>query len=77
MNAAVDQHLAERAVLYGPTAQEQASALPEIGEGLSAQLYELHRDPTPERCERMASNLGGAQRAVLRLREALIREGTG
>ena len=72
-----DQHLAAQAALYGPSAQEQASSLPEIGEGLAAQLVELWRFPTPERCERMAANLGGAQRAVLRLREALIREGAG
>lgn len=76
MNAAADQHLAERATLYGPTAQEQASGLPEIGEGLATQLADLARDPTPVRAELMAINLEGAKRAVLRLREALEREGT-
>lgn len=62
---APDQYLAAQAALYGPSATEQAKGLPDI-----------YRDPTPERCGRMAANLGGAQRAVLRLREALVREAT-
>jgi hypothetical protein len=54
------------------SATQQAAALPEIGRGLSAQLETLSADPTPWGCEVMASNLDGARRAVLRLREALM-----
>ncbi|WP_449301551.1 hypothetical protein [Pseudoxanthomonas mexicana] len=51
--------------------------LDDIGDGLSAQFAELQRDCTAERCERLVINLRGAQSAVLRLREALEREGRG
>lgn len=60
--------------LYGPTAEQQAAGMPEIGDGLQAQLAELWRCPTIERCEVVAANLMGARSAVLRLREALLRE---
>lgn len=50
--------------------------LPDAGDGLAAQMVELARDATPERCERLLINLRGAQSTVLRLREALEREGT-
>lgn len=65
------------AALYGdaPPAAAQASTMPEIGSALDLQLTQLSMDPTPERCESVAANLDGARRAVLRLREALIREG--
>lgn len=62
--------------LYGPTTEQQATTLPDIGNGLSAQLESLSRDPTPWACEVMAANLEGARRAVLRLRESLMREQT-
>lgn len=75
MNA-TDQHLAAQAALYGPSAAAQAKALPELGEGLMAHLIDLARDPTPVRAELMSVNLEGARRAVLRLREALVREGS-
>ncbi|MBE2211194.1 MAG: hypothetical protein IAE66_06265 [Xanthomonadaceae bacterium] len=71
-----DQHLAAQAALYGPSAVALARTMAELGEGLSAQLADLERDPTPVRAELMAINLEGAKRAVLRLREALVREGT-
>jgi hypothetical protein len=51
--------------------------LPDAGDGLAAQMAELARDATPERCERLLINLRGAQSTVLRLREALEREGRG
>ena len=69
-----DQHLATQAAVYTPSAAALAKDLPDIGEGLAAQLVDLSRDPTPDRCERMAINLGGAQRAVLRLREVLLQD---
>lgn len=65
---------AAQAAMYGPSADAQAKGLPDIGEGLHAQMVDLSRDPTPDRCERAAANLDGARRAVLRLREALMLE---
>ena len=62
------------AALYCPSAASQAAALVEVGEALQRQLEDLARDPTPERAEAVAANLAGAQRAVLRLRESLLRE---
>ena len=70
-------HVAAQAALYGLSAAEQANAMPDLGEGLMAQLVTLSMDPTPSRCEHMAANLEGARRAVLRLRERLIAEGLG
>lgn len=60
--------------LHGPSTEAQAKSLPDIGEGLAAQLERLARDPTPWNCEVMAANLEGAKRAVMRLAEALKRE---
>lgn len=57
-----------------PSAEQQAAALPELGQGLSGQLETLSVDPTPWACETLAANLDGARRAVLRLREALMAE---
>lgn len=54
------------------TVDQQATALREIGRGLSTQLETLSGDPTASGCEQMAANLDGARRAVLRLREALM-----
>lgn len=64
------------AALYGPQSAQLASSLPDVGEGLAAQLTELGHRPTVEGAEQLAANLDGARRAVLRLRESLIREGT-
>lgn len=60
--------------LRGPTTQQQATALADMGAGLHAQLETLARDPAPWACEQMAVNLEGARRAVLRLRESLLTE---
>lgn len=65
------------AALYGPTAAELRQSLPGMAEGLHAQLDALYEHPSIEACERLAANLGGASRAVLRLREALMREAEG
>lgn len=62
--------------LYEPSPEAQAKALPEIGNALLVRLENLSRDPTPWGCEEMACNLEGARRAVMRLREALLREQT-
>ena len=60
--------------LYAPTSAAQAQTLPDVAEGLRTQLFNLCLDPTAARAEEVAANLAGAQRAVLRLREALLRE---
>lgn len=54
--------------------ETQAAALPDMADGLREQLYTLSQAPTPWACELMAVNLQGAQRAVMRLREALLQE---
>lgn len=58
-------------------AADLARSMVDIGYGLQAQLHELSARPTPDGAEILAANLAGAHRAVLRLREALLREGTG
>ena len=65
------------ASLYAPTAVSIRTALPDVGDNLQAQLYELATRPTVDGCDRLAANLGGAQTAIRKLREALIREGSG
>lgn len=49
-------------------------ALPEVADHIQAQLVELHRHPTPERAERMSTELEGIRRHVLNIRAALKRE---
>lgn len=65
------------AALYAPTAEELRRSLPEIGDGLQAQLHNLYARPSAADAERVAANLDGARRAVMRLRERLIAEGRG
>lgn len=64
-------------LLYSPNATELAHPLPAIGERLSAQLVELHTRPTPDGAERLAFELEGVRRHLLKLREALQREVVG
>lgn len=66
------------ASLYAPSAESLRLSLPEIGEGLAAQLVELHKRPSAAAAEQVAANLDGARRAVLRYRERLLAgEGNG
>lgn len=51
-----------------------SAQLPDIGNGLSAALSELQRDPEPFKCEAMAIQLDGARRHCLRLAEAVRQE---
>ncbi len=53
------------------------AGLPDIADHLQAQLIELHKRPTPERAERMATELEGIRRHVLNVRAALQREAAG
>lgn len=61
--------------LYGSSATALAATMTDMGEALSTQCQALHRGPTMDACEVLAANLDGARRAVLRLRENIIREG--
>lgn len=49
--------------------------LVDIGDSLQAQLHELSARPRVDACDRLLINLSGAQQAVRRFREALVREG--
>ena len=49
------------------------AALPDLADQLAAQLHELHRDPEPDRCDRMRIALAGAQEHVRRLACELLR----
>jgi hypothetical protein len=62
---------------YVPSAEDLARGLPDMADGLHAQLCELSARPTPDGAEILACNLAGAHRAILRLREAILREGAG
>jgi hypothetical protein len=66
---------ADPVAVYAPTAAEQRDGIPELADSLHAQLYELHRAPTPEKAERATAGLAAAQRAVARYRETLQIEG--
>lgn len=59
----------------GPTAEELAKALPDLGDHTAAILSELARNPTPDRCDRVLCQLAGARELVTRLRGSLVREG--
>lgn len=65
--------------LYGQPqrAEPMRRQLPEIGAGLQAQFEQLHARPTPDAAERLALNLDAARLAVLRYREAMVREVEG
>ena len=62
---------------YAPSVEDLRHGLPEMGDGLQAQLVALYEHPNAVDAERVAANLAGAQRAVLKFREAMLREGTG
>lgn len=62
---------------YTPNAEDLRRSLPEVADGLSAQLHDLYARPSADAAERVAANLDGARRAVLRLRERVIAEGIG
>lgn len=66
---------AQHAAIYQPSAESLRLSLPDMAEGLSGQLHELHARPCADAAERLAANLAGASRAVLRYREAILREG--
>lgn len=63
--------------LYGRSAAEMSKGLSDVGEALAGRLARLEVAPDATECERVARDLEGAARAVMRLREALVREGRG
>lgn len=65
------------APVYTPSAEDLRRQLPDLAEGLSAQLAELYARPRADAAERLASNLDGARRLALALRERLMVEGEG
>jgi hypothetical protein len=54
---------------------DELHVLRDVGEGLHAQLDEFSVRPSPDGAERLALNLEGCRRTVLRLREALLCQG--
>lgn len=66
-----------RALYRGTDAEAFAtlrSQLPDLGDGLQAQMQALHNAPSEAACELLARNLEGARRHVLRLAEAIRAE---
>ncbi len=63
--------------LYAPSAEELRATLPDLAEGLSAQLVELYKRPCAAAAERLAANFSGAHRTVMLFRERLVAEGEG
>lgn len=65
--------------MTGLIREQEAEALRrqlvDLGDGLQAQCHELHRLPTPERCERLACSLEGARRMVMEYRQRIMGEG--
>jgi len=60
---------------YAPTAKDLRLQMPDVGDKLQEQLYALSASPSVEACDATSIYLAGAQTAVRKLREALIREG--
>lgn len=65
------------AAQHQQTADSIRLSLPDLADGLQAQLVELHKRPSADAAEQLARNLDGARVAVMRYRERLIAEGTG
>jgi len=52
----------------------EASLMAEIGDAIRHQLHALADRPDPDTAANIAVNLDGARRAVLRLRETMMKE---
>lgn len=57
-----------------PAIAAQARGMADVAVALDGQLTELSVRPSIERADQLITNLEGAKRAVMRLREALVRE---
>ncbi|WP_162434813.1 hypothetical protein [Pseudoxanthomonas koreensis] len=73
MNTAA--HLSQLQALHAPRAADLLRPLVDIGDGLAAAFATLHRDPHPAAAEQLAIRLEGARRHVLKLADALRKEG--
>jgi hypothetical protein len=60
--------------LYGPSSEELRRSLPAVGEHLQSVMEDLRVRPSAEAAARVAIELEGAKRAVLRFRERLLAE---
>ena len=60
--------------LHAIPAAHLVRPLVEIGDRVQGQLHELAMRPTADGCERLAIELEGTRRHLLRIREALLRE---
>lgn len=63
------------APVFTPDAETLRRQLPDLAEGLSNQIAELHARPLADAAERLAWNLDGARRLILAFREQLMAEG--
>ena len=70
-----DAAAALHAAMSPPDTEALRLQLVDVGDGLQGQLHELHARPRVDACDRLLINLAGAQQAVRRFREALMREG--
>lgn len=59
---------------HRPSVESLLEALPDAGEHVAEASRELHARPTADGCERLAVQLDGMRRHVLRCREALLQE---
>lgn len=67
--------IAVMARLYGPDAESQRQSLLDIADGLHTQISALYASPSVADAVAVASNLDGAQRALMRYAETMRREG--
>ena len=58
--------------LYTPPASDLIKNLTDLGDGLAGQFAALQRSPTAPGCEQLATNLQGASRVVMRIRQGLL-----
>jgi hypothetical protein len=63
--------------LYAVPTADLTKPLVDVGDRLQGQLHELSMRPTADGAERLAIELEGVRRHVLRVREALQREAAG
>jgi hypothetical protein len=67
-------HIAALVALHAVRSSDLLRQLPDIRDRLSEALTGLEADPTPARCGLVAIQIGGAERYLQKLREALTRE---
>lgn len=60
-----------------PSALALGAALPDLADGIAAQLHDLSRNPATNRAEDVLRSVQGLSHHLNRLRTALEREGRG